>query len=192
MPKIKIVLLLILLTFTSCGHYIDINNLEQRQHGLSYLKGTNTLANGEAVRKTSGGKIVELHTYKEGKMIGNWFQYGEKGQVTSHGFGTEINNYENIINGTDLAYCILSIVEIKEDFSYATLYMDNKNFFSDKEKILKLSKAIFSDYSDKYKISDLLIFDNAHEYSVSKTATINTYYTIDTITKTTHEKLRFH
>jgi hypothetical protein len=70
--------------------------------------------------------------YKDGKMIGDWFQYGDKGQVMSHGFGTEIKNYEKSLN-TDLTYCILSIAQIKNEFSYATLYMDNEPLFNDQE-----------------------------------------------------------
>src|SRR5438046_9699280 len=122
-------------------------------------------------------------------MIGEWFQYGDKGQVMSHGFGTEIKNYEKTLNGFDLTYCILSIVEIKNDFGYATLYMDNKNLFTDKEKLIQLSKNIFTDYADKYKIDDLLIFDSKHEYTISRSATMKTDYITDTIPDTKIQKI---
>lgn len=177
---------------TSCKDYIGINNIIEGEHGLRYIKGTNTLVNGKVVRKTDDGKVIELYTYKDGKMIGDWFQYGDKGQVMSHGFGTEIRIYEKSLNNFDLTYCILSIVEIKNNFSYATLYMDNKSLFNDKEKLLQLSKDIFSDYADKYKIDALLIFDNKHEYTISKNATISKSYIIDTVPDTKIQKINIH
>ena len=150
------------------------------------------MVNGKVARKTDQGKILELHNYVGGKMIGDWFQYGDNGQVMSYGFGTEIKNYEKSLNGFDLTYCILSVVEISGGFGYATLYMDNKNLFSDKEKLHQLSKEIFSDYADKYKIDGLLIFDSKHEYSISKSATKNTNYSIDTIPETKVLKINIH
>jgi hypothetical protein len=192
MQKFIAAFVLTLLTLTSCNNYIDINNVIEGGHGLRYIKGTNTLVNGQVVRKTDDGKVIELHNYKDGKMTGEWFQYGDKGQVMSHGFGTEIKNYEKLLNGFDLTYSILSIVEIKNDFGYATLYMDNKSLFKDKEKLLQLSKDIFVDYAGKYKIDDLLIFDKEHEYSISKSATTNTNYIIDTIPNTKIQKINFH
>jgi len=176
---------------TSCSGDIDINNLEAREHGLRYIKETNTLADGKVVRKI-GGKVSESNNYKDGKMIGNWFQYGDKGEVVSHGFGTEIKKYEKSLNNFDLTYCILSIVEIKKDFGYATLYMDNPILFTDKEKIVRLAKEILSDYSDKYKIDNLLIFDNNHEYSVSKSATMGNNQSYDTIPNSTIKKIHIH
>ena len=133
MQKFIVAFVLALLTLTSCKDYIDINNIEERQHGLRYIKGTQTLVNGKVVRRTNDGKVIEQNSYKDGKMIGDWFQYDDKGQVMSHGFGTEIKNYEKSLN-IDLTYCILSIVQIKSDFGYATLYIDNKNLFNDKDK----------------------------------------------------------
>ena len=106
--------------------------------------------------------------------------------------GTEIKNYEKTLNGFDLTYCILSIVEIKNDFGYATLYMDNKNLFTDKEKLIQLSKNIFTDYADKYKIDDLLIFDSKHEYTISRSATMKTDYITDTIPDTKIQKINVH
>jgi hypothetical protein len=183
-----------ILTFfflTSCKNQIDVNTVELREHGLSYIKGTNTLVDGEVVRKADG-KIVERQNYKEGKMIGEFFQYGPQGQVLTHGFGTEIKKYEKSLNGFDLTNCVLSIVQEKNDFGYATLYMDNKNLFNDTQKLLQLSKDIFSDYADKYKIDGLLIFDDKHEYTVSESATKNTNYTMDTIPDIKTLKINFH
>jgi hypothetical protein len=192
MQKFIVTFILTIFTLTSCKDDIDINNVFEGDHGLRYIKGTSTLVNGKVVRKTDDGKIVELHNYKDGKMIGDWFQYGGKGQVMSHGFGTEIKNYEKSLNGLDLTNCILSIVKIKTDFGYATLYMDNKSLFKDKDELLQLSKRIFTDYSDKYKIDDLLIFDNNHEFTISKSATKNSNYVIDTIADTKVQKISIH
>ena len=80
---------ILILLLTSCKNQTDVNSIELREHGLSYIKGTNTLVDGEVVRKADG-KIIELQNYKSGKMIGQFFQYGPAGQVLSHGFGTEI------------------------------------------------------------------------------------------------------
>ena len=176
---------------TSCKNKIDVNSIERREHGLSYIKGTNTLVDGEVVRKADG-KNIELQNYKEGKMVGQFFQYGLQGQVLSHGFGTEIKNYEKSLNGFNLTNCVLSVVQVKKDFGYATLYMDNKNLFNDKQKLLQLSKFIFSDYADKYKIDGLLIFDNEHEYTISESATKNTNYTFDTIPETKPKKINIY
>jgi len=189
--SMKFLLLISLFTLTACKHRIDVNSIELREHGLSYLKGTNTLVDGKVVRKADG-RIIELHNYKGGKMLGDFFQYGPQGEVLSHGFGVEIKDYEKIVNGDNLTNCILSIVQIKDDFSYATLYMDNENIFAKNDKLIQLARSIFVDYSDKYKLEDLLIFDNKHEYSVSKSATSNLNYTIDTIPDTKTIKLRFH
>jgi hypothetical protein len=182
---------ILIFLLTSCKNQIDVNSIELREHFLSYIKGTNTLVNGEVVRKIEG-KIVELRNYKDGKMIGDFFLYGPAGEVLSCGFGTEIKNYEKSSNGIDLTWCILSIVKIKNDFAYATLYMDNKELFTNKDKLLQLSRNILNDYSVKYKIDNLLIFDSTHEYSISKSATINTNCTIDTIGDTKILKLNFH
>jgi hypothetical protein len=182
---------ILILLLTSCKNQTDVNSIELREHGLSYIKGTNTLVDGEVVRKADG-KIVELQNYKRGKMIGQFFQYGPAGQVLSHGFGTEIKNYEKSLNDIDLTNCILSIVQIKNNFAYATLYMDNKELFNDKEKLLQLSKDILNDYSGKYKIDGLLIFDSKHEYSISKSATINPNCIIDTIQDAKIQKMNFH
>jgi hypothetical protein len=175
----------------SCKNQIDVSSVELREHGLTYIKGTSTLVDGEVVRK-GDGKIVELQNYKNGKMIGPFFQYGPKGQVLSNGFGVEIKNYEKSLNDIDLTNCLLSIVQIKNDFAYATLFMDNKDLFGDKEKLLKLSKEILNDYSVKYKIDDLLIFDDRHEYSISKSATIKSDCIIDTIPDAKIRKINFH
>jgi len=191
MNKCYATFVLIVLGLASCNKYIDTNNVIVGEHELGYIKGTNTLVTGKVVRKTDDGKVAELHNYVDGKMIGDWFLYGDKGQIMSHGFGTEIKNYEKSLNGFDLTYSILSIVEIKNNFSYATLYMDNNRLFEEKEKLFQLSKDIFTDYSGKYKINDLIIFDSKHEYSITKAATTNTDYTIDTIASSKITKLNF-
>jgi hypothetical protein len=191
MQKFIVPFILTLLTLTSCKEYVDVNNIEERQHGLRYIKGSQNLVNGKVVRRTNDGKIVELNTYKDGKMIGDWFQYGDKGQVMSHGFGIEIKNYEKSLN-TDLTYCILSITQIKNDFSYATLYMDNEILFNDQEKLLQLSKVIFADYANKYKIDNLLIFDSRHEYTISSSVITKTDYIIDTIPNEKNQKISIH
>jgi hypothetical protein len=110
----------------------------------------------------------------------------------SHGFGTEIKDYEKSLGGVDLSYCILSIVNVKDEFSYATLYMDNPILFDDKEKILRLAKGIISDYADKHKFDGLLIFDNNHEYTVSKSVLKNPNYSIDTVRGTNARRVNIH
>ena len=55
-----------------------------------------------------------------------------------------------------------------------------------------MSKDIFTDYADKYKIDGLLIFDNKHEFTISKSATTNTNYTIDTVPDTKIKKINIH
>jgi hypothetical protein len=191
MKKTYATFVLILFTLTGCKKYIDINNVVTGEHELSYIKGTNTLVTGKVVRKTKDGKIVELHNYTNGEMIGDWFQYNDKGKIMSHGFGREVKNYEKSINGFDLTYSILSIVEITDDFAYATLYMDNNRLFEEKEKLIQLSKDIFADYSDKYKIDELLIVDSKHVYTIAKSATTNSNYTIDTVAGSKIKKLNF-
>ena len=133
-----------------------------------------------------------MHGYKDGKMVGEFFLYGDKRQVMSHGFGTEVKQYEKSLGGFDLSYCILSIVNVKDEFSYATLYMDNPNLFADNEKIIRLAKNIISDYADKHKFDGLLIFDNNHQYTVSKSILKNTNYTIDTVPDKKILKVNIH
>lgn len=186
-------LLLFLLCFIGCKSDIDINNIEIRNHGLRYIKGKNTLVDGRVVRKADG-RIIELTNFKDGKMIGDWFQYGDKGQVMSHGFGVEIKSYEKELNGFDLTNCVLSIVIAgrTEPFTYATLYMDNNQLFNNKEKLVRLANAIFSDYSNKYKLDDLLIFDSTHEYRVTKKAATSNNYVVDTIPNPKFEQVDIH
>ncbi len=184
---------LFLLCFIGCKSDIDINNIEMRDHGLSYIKRSNTLVDGRVVRKADG-RIVELTNFKEGKRIGDWFLYGDKGQVMSHGFGVEIKSYEKRLDGFDLTNCILSIVISgrNEPFSYATLSMDNGHLFKDKEKLVTLANAIFLDYSDRYNINDLLIFDTKHEYSITKKAAIRNNAVFDTIPNPKFEQVNIH
>jgi hypothetical protein len=94
---------------------------------IKLYKASNTLVDGRVVRKADG-RIVELINFKDGKGIGDWFLYGDQGQVMSHGFGVEIKPYEKRLGGFDLTNCILSIVISgrTEPFSYATLFMDNR------------------------------------------------------------------
>jgi hypothetical protein len=187
----RIVLLIIVLSLlTACNNHIDVNNTEQRAHGLWYIKGTNKLVDGEVVRKLEG-KMIELHTLKDGKMIGPFFQYGPDGKVATKGFGIELKSYEQAIGGTDLTNCILSIVQVNNVFNYATVYMDNARVFDEKEKLLLLTKHILADYSDKYKIDGLFLFDVNHEYTVSANAANKADYIIDTALKTKPLKVNF-
>lgn len=187
----RIVFLIIAISMLSgCKNYIDTDNTEQRAHGLWYIKGTNQLVNGEVVRK-SAGKIIDLQTYKDGKIIGPLYQYGPDGEVVSKGFGIELKSYEQAIGGTDLTNCILSVVEINNVFSYATVYMDNARLFDEKEKLLLLTEHILADYSGKYKLEGLFYFDPNHEYTVSATAANNPNYTIDTVSKAKPLKVNF-
>ena len=188
----KLIASLLLVVLSSCKDEIDINSIERRDHGLSYIKGTNTLVDGKAVLKSKDGKLLEVHSYSNGKMIGDFFIYGDNGQVMSHGFGTEIKDYEKSLGGVDLSYCILSIVNGKDELSYATLYMDNPNLFADREKIIHLAKAVISDYADKHKFDGLLIFDNNHQYTVSKSVLKNTNYSIDTVPDKKILKVNIH
>ncbi len=103
----KFILAISLLLFASCKNHIDVDNTEQREHGLSYIKGTNKLVDGKVVRK-SGGKMIELQSYKDGKMIGPFFQYD--GQVVTKGFGIESENLRagDRRNGPDQLYSFRS------------------------------------------------------------------------------------
>lgn len=186
----KFILAISLLLFASCKNHIDVDNTEQREHGLSYIKGTNKLVDGKVVRK-SGGKMIELQTFKDGKMIGPFFNMAPTGQVVTKGFGIDLKTYEQAIGGTDLTNCILSVVQVNNVFSYATVYMDNARVFDEKEKLLLLTKHILADYSATYKIDDLFIFDKNHEYTVSKNAASKTDYTIDTVSRANPVKVNF-
>jgi hypothetical protein len=186
----RFLLIISFIFFIACKNQLDVNDIEQKAHGLNYLKGTDKLIDGEVVRKTDG-KITELQTYKDGKMIGPFYQYGPDGQVVTKGFGIELKSYEKTIGGTDLSYCILSIVQVNKTFNYATVYMDNDRLFDEKEKLLLLTKHILADYSGKYKIDGLLIFDKNHEYSISANAATNANYIIDTVSKTKPLKISF-
>lgn len=168
------------LLLTACKNQVDIDNIEQREHGLSFIKGTNTLVDGQVIRKFNNGKIAELDTYKDGKAIGDWYAYGYKGETISHGFGVDAKQYETKIPNTDLTYSFLSI-NIEGSFAFATLYLDNQKYFDDPKILLKLSKEVFNDYSSKYNIEDLLVYDKQHEYTISKTATLSDNYKIDTV-----------
>ncbi len=168
-----------LLFFTACKTQIDINSIEQRQHDLSFIKGTNKLVSGEVVRKFENGRIAERSTYKDGKAIGNWYAYGYQGEVVSHGFGVDPKKYESTVSNTDLSYCLLSI-NIEGSLSFGTFYVDNKKLFDEPVSLLAIAKEVFKDYSEKYKIGDILFYDNDHEFTVYKTATISNSFKIDT------------
>ena len=135
---------------------------------------------------------MEVINYDKGKPVGDYFQYNEKGEVLSHGFGVEITKYKNSLNGFDLTYCILSIAQFQYGASSATLYMDNKNLFDDRQKIIQLSKYIFEDYSVKYSLDKLLIMDSKHEYTISKSVIMKTNFTIDTIPNARLKKIYIH
>ena len=177
--------------FISCKSSIDIENIEQREHGLSYIKGTNKLVEGHVVRKFENGKTAELNTYKDGKPIGEWFAYGYNGEVVSHGFGIDAKKYENKITNSDLTNSFLSI-NIEGSFSFATFYVDNKAIFEKPKIMLDLSRQIFTDYSTQYKINDILFYDKEHEYSISKSAIINSSYKVDTVNSKDKKKIFIH
>jgi hypothetical protein len=151
-----------------------------------------TLVTGKVAFKTNDGIIMEVINYYKGKAVGDYFQYNEKGEVMSHGFGVEIRKYETSLNGFNLTYCILSIAQFEYGTASATLYMDNDKLFEDKGKIIQLSKHIFEDYSAKYSVDKLLIFDSKHEYTISKSATIKTNFIIDTIQNARLKKINIH
>jgi len=159
---------LISFILTGCSGYIDSNNVEIRSHALRYFKGTNNLVSGKVVTRSNQGKIILSMNYVSGKAVGEWYQYFPDGKVASHGFGTEIKKYEKDLDGLDLTYSILSIVTVKEDFNYATLYMDNNKLFAYKEKLIHLANDIFKDYSNEYKFDDLLIFNDGYAFTISK------------------------
>ena len=165
---------------TACKSQIDIDTIEQREHGLNYIKRTNKLVDGEVIRKFENGRIANLENYKNGKAIGNWYAYGFDGETVNHGFGVDAKKYEKKLLNVDLTYSFLSI-NIEGSFAFATLYLDNQKYFDDPKILLSLSKGVFDDYSIKYKIDDLLIYDKQHEYTISKSATLTDNFKIDTI-----------
>jgi hypothetical protein len=128
-----------LLLLTACKSQIDINTIEQREHGLSYIKGTNKLVDGEVIRKFDNGRIASRESYKDGKAIGNWYAYGFDGETVSQGFGIDAKKYEQKFSNVDLTYSFLSI-NIEGSFAFATLYIDNKNLFEDPKTLVGLSK----------------------------------------------------
>lgn len=166
---------------TACKSQIDFDNIEQREHNLSYIKGTNQLVDGEVVRKLDNGKIGELHNFKQGKPIGNWWSYGDNGKVLSHGFGAEVKKYEKALDNTDLTNSFLSLNQTG-DFTYVTLYLDNKELFENPNLMVRLSKEIFDEYSLKYKFEVVFLYDKDHEYTISKSATLSNNFKIDTVT----------
>ena len=163
-----------------CKSSIDIDNIEQREHGLSYIKGTDKLVNGQVVRKLENGKTSELHNFKDGKPIGNWYAYGDNGKVLSHGFGVDAKKYENKLDSIDLTNSFLSINQTG-DFTYATFYLDNSKLFENQNLMVNLSKEIFTEYSVEYKFEEVFFYDKEHEYTISKSATTNSSYNIDTV-----------
>jgi hypothetical protein len=165
---------------TACKSQIDFDNIEEREHGLRYVKGTNELVEGEVVRKLDNGKIGELHNFKGGKPIGNWYLYGDNGKVVSHGFGVDAKKYEKKIGNFDLTNSFLSLNQTG-DFTYITFYSDNKQLFENATIMVALSKEIFDEYSTEYKVEDIFLFDNEHEYTISKTATLSDNYKVDTV-----------
>lgn len=125
-------------------------------------------------------RIVELHTYKNGKPIGNWYLYDETGDVVSHGFGVEGDKFKEGLVGIDMRNSFLSINQTG-DFAYATFYLDNKKVFEDPTEIIAVSKSIFDKYAAKYKLENVFIYDRSHEYTIFTTAVTNDRYKIDTI-----------
>jgi hypothetical protein len=170
-----------LLFLTACKSQISIDNIEQREHGLSYIKGTNQLVEGEVVRKLENGKTGELHNFKNGKPIGNWYAYGDNGKVLSHGFGVDAKKYEKKLGDIDLTNSFFSINQTG-DFTYLTFYSDNKQLFESPNLMIRLSKQVFDEYSSQYKFEEVFLYDNEHEYTISKSATLSGNYNIDTVT----------
>lgn len=183
--------LIIILSFIlfGCKAKTDIDNTEQREHGLSYIKGTNKLVEGEVIRKFENGNIAELQNFVKGKPIGDWFAYGYSGEVISYGFGVDAKKYQDKFKSTDLTNSVLSI-NIEGNYSTASLYLDNKEIFKDTKLLLDMVKEILGEYSDKYKINDIVVFDNEHEYNIAKSAIINSGYTLDTISNQNKMKVR--
>lgn len=157
---------------TACKNQVEISTIEQREHGLSYLKGTNKLVNGEVIRKFEDGKIAELNTYKDGKPIGKWFAYGYQREIISHGFGVDADKYASLFPNLDFAYSFLSI-NIEGPYAFATLYLDSQKNFEDFKLIYELAKEIFSEYSAEYKIEDLLIYNDFYECKIAKKAIVS-------------------
>jgi hypothetical protein len=173
-------LFITLLLLTACKSQIDINTIEQREHDLSYIKGTGKLVDGEVISKFDNGRIASRENYDNGKAIGEWYTYGFDGETINHGFGINFKKYEQRLPNLNLTYSVLSI-SIEGSFTFATLYLDNQKYFNDPKILLELSKEVFNDYSKKYKIDDLLIYDKEHEYTILKSATLNDNYKIDTV-----------
>jgi hypothetical protein len=171
-----------LLFLTACKPQIDIDNIEQRENGLSYIKGTNQLVDGEVVRKFENGKIGELHNFKNGKPIGNWYTYGDNGKILSHGFGVDARKYEKKLGNVDLANSFLSLNQTG-DFTYLTFYLGNKELFENPNLMVSLSKEVFDEYSLQYKLEDIFLYDKEHEYTISKSATLSDRYKIDTVNR---------
>lgn len=184
-------IILPLLLISSCSASIEADNIERREHGLFYIKGTNELVDGTSTRKVNG-KIVETQSYQKGKLVGPFFLYDFNGKVVSNGFGIEIKKYEKKIGDIDLSNCILSIVQVNKGINYATLYMDNVGLFNDTNKLVVLAKCIYNDYFGEYKIHELLIIDNNHEYSISEKALNNPNFIMDTVSKSNPIKISFH
>jgi hypothetical protein len=171
---------ILLILFAGCKSRVDIDHVEQREHGLTYMKGTNKLVDGQVVRKFENGRTAEVSNYRNGKPIGNWYAYGYDGEVVSHGFGVDAEKYGRTLAIADMENAVLSI-NIEGSFSYATLYVDNNRIFEDVKIMMKLSREIFSDYSNQYKIGEIYFFDNEHRYTISKSAIDNSNYKIDTV-----------
>jgi hypothetical protein len=180
MVSMRALIFISILFLTACKNQIDIDQIEQKEHGLSYIRGTDNLVTGEVVRKFENGRIAERHSYKDGKAIGDWYAYGYDGETVSHGFGIDGKKYQSGISNVDLTYSFLSL-NIEGSFTFATFYLDNKKLFNDPKTLVALSKEVFIDYSDKYKIDEILIYDNEHEYTISKTATLTNTFKIDTV-----------
>lgn len=168
------------LLLSACKAEIDIDKIEQREHGLSYVKGSDKLVDGEVIRKFDNGSIAERHNYKNGKAIGEWFAYGYDGETVSHGFGVDVKKYEKKLANVNLTYSLLSI-NLEGTFTFATLYLDNKKLFDEPKTLVALSNHVFTDYSDKHGFNEILLYDNEHEYTVAKSATLKDTFKVDTV-----------
>lgn len=170
------------LLLTACKTQIDIDKIEQREHGLSYIKETNKLVDGEVIRRFDNGKIAERHNYEKGKAVGNWYAYGFDGETVSHGFGVDAKKYEVRLSNIDMTYSFLSI-NMEGSFAFGAFYIDDEKLFGEPQKLVSLSKEVFNDYSKKYGVNEILFFDNSHEYTVAKSATLNGTFKVDTVSR---------
>ncbi|HMO61204.1 MAG TPA: hypothetical protein PKC39_01390 [Ferruginibacter sp.] len=176
----KIYVFIPLLLLAGCRPAIDMEDVENRAHGLSYIRGTRQLVNGKVIVKSAAGKIIEVHRFKNGQPIGNWYSYSDEDKILSQGFGADAKKYEPKMGGITLNHSFVSINQTG-DFAYATCYVDNTAVFEQPRHLLRLSNEILKEYAKKYRLNRVFLYDDAHEYTVDASALLNNDYKIDTI-----------